>query len=145
MYPKAGRFYQSCHGILVDLSLLQSEYGLPTPWQRLHTAARWSGIIRKVILTVPGAEIADAVLVCGSTSDCNTDKVSKYNIELTEIESSSIKILVHSRVAIACNLKEYHAVGGHYLYICDAEQVYGDEREEALFVWNGYSQIHLAK
>ncbi|HBV51028.1 MAG TPA: flavin reductase, partial [Clostridiales bacterium] len=46
---------------------------------------------------------------------------------------------------IVCNLKEYHEVGDHYLYICDVEQVYGDEAEEALFAWNGYSQLRPAK
>ena len=100
---------------------------------------------KKVILTIPGAEIADAVLGCGSTTGRNTDKVSKFNIELTEVEGSSIKFPAHSRVAIVCNLKEYHEVGDHYLYICDVEQVYGDESEEALFAWNGYAQIRPAK
>lgn len=100
---------------------------------------------KKVILTIPGAEIADAVLCCGSTTGRDTDKVSKFNIELAEVEGSSIKIPVHSRVAIVCNLKEYHEAGDHYLYICDVEQVYGDEAEEALFAWNGYSQIRSAK
>ena len=96
---------------------------------------------KKVILTIPGAEIADAVLGCGSTTGRNTDKVAKFNIELAEVEGSSIKIPAHSRVAIVCNLKEYHEVGDHYLYICEVEQVYGDEGEKALFAWNGYSQI----
>lgn len=89
--------------------------------------------------------IGDAVLCCGSTTGRDTDKVSKFNIELAEVEGSSIKIPVHSRVAIVCNLKEYHEAGDHYLYICDVEQVYGDEAEEALFAWNGYSQIRSAK
>ena len=31
---------------------------------------------RKVILTIPGAEIADAAMGCGSTTGRNTDKVS---------------------------------------------------------------------
>ena len=42
-------------------------------------------------------------------------------------------------------LKEYHEGGDHYLYICNVEQVYGDETEEALFAWNGYSQLRPAK
>ena len=92
-----------------------------------------------------GAEIADAVMDCGSTTGRNTDKVSKFNIELAEVEDSSIKIPVHSRVAIVCNLREYHEVGDHYLYICDVEQVYGNAAEEAVFAWNGYSQIRPAK
>ena len=100
---------------------------------------------RKVILTIPGAEIADAAMGCGSTTGRNTDKVSKFNIALKDVEGSSIQIPVHSRVAIVCSLKEYHEVGDHYLYICDVEQVYGDESEEALFAWDGYSKIRPAK
>ena len=100
---------------------------------------------RKVILTIPGAEIADAVMGCGNTTGRDTDKVSKFNIELKAVEGSAIQIPVHSRVAIVCSLKEYHEVGDHYLYICDVEQVYGDESEEALFAWNGYSQLRPAK
>ena len=100
---------------------------------------------RKVILTIPGAEIADAAMGCGSTTGRNTDKVSKFNIALKDVEGSSIQIPDHSRVAIVCSLKEYHEVGDHYLYICDVEQVYGDESEEALFAWNGYSQLRPAK
>lgn len=100
---------------------------------------------RKVILTIPGAEIADAVMGCGSTTGRNTDKAAKFDIALTNVEGSFIQIPVHSRVAIVCSLKEYHEVGDHYLYICDVEQVYGDESEEALFAWNGYSQLRPAK
>lgn len=38
-------------------------------------------------------------------------------------------------------LKEYIEVGDHYLYICNVDNVYGDKNKEALFAWNGYSQI----
>lgn len=100
---------------------------------------------RKVILTIPGAEIADAVMGCGSTTGRNTDKVSKFNIVLKAVEGSTIQIPVHSRVAMVCSLKEYHEVGDHYLYICDVEQVYGNNSEEALFAWNGYAQLRPAK
>ncbi len=100
---------------------------------------------QKVIVTIPGAKIADAVIRCGSTTGRNTDKASKFGIELVEIEGSDIKIPAHSRVAIQCSLKEYHEVGDHYLYICDVEQVYGDEAEEALFAWNGYAKVAPAK
>lgn len=100
---------------------------------------------KKVILTIPGAEIAGAVMGYGSTTGRNTDKAEKFNIELTEVEGSNIKIPVHSRAAIQCNLKEYHEVGDHYLYICDVEQVYGNADEEALFAWNGYGKVAPAK
>ena len=100
---------------------------------------------KKVILTIPGTEIAEAVMGCGSTTGRDTDKAAQFGIELTEVEGSDIKIPVHSRVAIVCSMKEYHEVGDHYLYICDVEQVYGNEVEEALFAWNGYSQVRPAK
>ncbi len=99
---------------------------------------------RKVILTIPGTEIADAVMGCGSTTGRDTDKASKFGIELAQIEGSDIRIPVHSRVAIQCSLKEYHEVGDHYLYICDVEQVYGNEAEKALFACNGYSEVAAA-
>jgi len=100
---------------------------------------------QKVIVTIPGAEIANAVMGCGSTTGRNTDKASKFGIELVAVEGSDIKIPAHSRVAIRCSLKEYHEAGDHYLYICDVEQVYGDEAEKALFAWNGYAKVAPAK
>lgn len=100
---------------------------------------------KKVIMTVPGAEIADAVMGCGSTTGRDTDKASKFGIELAGVEESRIQIPARSRVAIQCRMKEYHETGDHYLYICEVEQVYGNEAEEALFSWNGYSQLRLAK
>ena len=89
--------------------------------------------------------IADAVMGCGSMTGRNTDKVGKFGIELASVEGSKIQIPAHSRVAIQCHMKEYHETGDHYLYICDVEQVYGNEAEEALFAWNGYSQLRPAK
>lgn len=100
---------------------------------------------RKVVLTIPGAEIADAVMGCGSATGRDTDKAAEFGIAMTNVEGTSIQIPVHSRVAIVCSLKEYHKVGDHYLYICNVEQVYGNEAEEALFAWNGYSQLRTAK
>lgn len=100
---------------------------------------------KKVILTIPGKEIADAVMGCGSTTGRDADKASQFGIELVEIEGSTIKIPVHSSVAVQCSLKEYHEVGDHYLYICDVEQVYCDESKEALFAWNGYAKVAPAK
>lgn len=100
---------------------------------------------KKVILTIPGSEIADEVMGCGTSTGRNTDKIAKLGIEMQEVPDSEIQIPLHSRVAIQCSLKEYHEVGDHYLYICNVEQVYGNEAEEAVFAWNGYSQIRPAK
>lgn len=87
---------------------------------------------KKVILTIPGKEIVDVVMDCGSTTGRDTDKASQFGIEIAEVEGSTIKISVHNSFAIQCSLKEYHEVGDHYLYICDVEQVYSDESKEVL-------------
>lgn len=100
---------------------------------------------KKVIVTIPGADMAEAVMGCGSTTGRDTDKAEKFGIELVDVEGSSIKIPSHSKAALQCRLKEYHEVGDHYLYICDVEQVYGNDEEEALFAWNGYSQLRPAR
>ena len=100
---------------------------------------------QKVILTVPGSEIADAVVGCGSTTGRDTDKIAQFGIAMQEVPGSDIQIPLHSRVAIKCSLKEFIETGDHYLYICNVEEVYGNEKEEALFAWNGYSEIRPAK
>ena len=96
---------------------------------------------QKVVLTIPGAELADAVMGCGSCSGRDTDKAARFGIELTSIEGTSIQVPLHSRLAIVCRLKEYHQAGDHYLYLCDVEQVYADINEAALCAWNGYSSV----
>ena len=100
---------------------------------------------KKVILTIPGAAIKEAVMGCGMSTGRNTDKIEKLGIEMQNIPGSDIQVPVHTRVAIQCALKEFHEVGDHYLYICDVEQVFADEKEEAVFAWNGYSKIATAK
>lgn len=100
---------------------------------------------KKVILTIPGVVIADEVMGCGMSTGRDTDKIAKLGIEMQEVPNSEIKIPLHSRVAINCSLKEFIETGDHYLYICNVEDVYGNEQEEAVYAWNGYSQIRPAK
>lgn len=99
----------------------------------------------KVILTVPGADIAEEVMGFGSTTGRDTDKVEKFQTVLSEVDGCSIKIPEHNRLALVCSLKEYHETGDHYLYICNVEQVYGNPEEKALFAWKGYSQLRSAE
>ncbi len=99
---------------------------------------------KKVILTIPGAPLADIVLGCGSATGRDTDKIAKFGIEMQGVEGSIIQVPVHSRVAMVCTMKQYHEAGDHYLYICAVDQVLADPKEEALFAWNGYSRISPA-
>jgi len=100
---------------------------------------------KKVVLTIPGVTIKDAVMGCGTSTGRNTDKIKKLGIKMQNIPDCDIQIPEHTRVAIQCTLKEFHEVGDHYLYICNVEQVFADESEEALFAWNGYAKIAAAK
>ena len=100
---------------------------------------------KKVVLTIPGEKIADAVVGCGSTTGRNTDKIEKFKVEMQKLPACGIEVPLHSRVAIECALKEFVEVGDHYLYICDVKSVYGDEKETAVFAFNGYAEIRPAK
>lgn len=100
---------------------------------------------KKVILTIPGSELEEVVLRCGSSTGRNTNKVEKFDIKLETIENSDIKIPANSKVAIAMTLKEYIVVGDHYLYICNVDSVYGDKDKKSLFAWDGYSRIKTAE
>lgn len=100
---------------------------------------------KKVVLTVPGEALTSAVLGCGSTTGRKTDKVAQFGIEMRSLPDCPICVPAHSCAAIVCNLKEFHEVGDHYLYICNVEQVYADEKERVVFAWNGYSEIRPVK
>ena len=95
----------------------------------------------KVVLTVPGKELAQLAIQCGSSTGHKTDKVKEFNVEMEDIETGGIQVPAHSKVAIEATLKEFVETGDHYLYICSVENVYANEGEEALFAWNGYSKI----
>ena len=96
---------------------------------------------KEVVISIPGAEIADAVMKCGMSSGRDTDKAAASGIELRELPGTDIRIPLHTKAAIRCSLREYHEVGDHYLYICEVEDVYANEEEEAVFAWNGYGEI----
>lgn len=114
----------------------------------------------KVVLAVPGRELAEAVLKCGSSTGRITDKVKEFGMELVspredpegdakesteDAEENRICIPAHTRVAFACTLEKYEPVGDHNLYICRVDHVYAEESEEALFAWEGYSVVAPAK
>ena len=99
---------------------------------------------KEVVITVPGASMAEIALGCGSTTGRDTDKAAKFSVELAALGGNGIQVPAHSRLAIQCHLKEFHEVGDHYLYICTVEQVWGDVAEDALFAWNGYSKLGAA-
>lgn len=99
----------------------------------------------KVVLAMPGADIAAAAFSCGTVSGRDKDKALEFGIALKDIPDSVVKIPEHTRLAIECKLTDTVEVGDHFLYICAVEQVYGDESQEALFAWEGYASLRPAK
>lgn len=99
----------------------------------------------KVIPTVPGAAIAEAVPGGGSVTGRDADKARRFGVEQAEVEGSGVKIPAPGRVAIPRALKEYRETSDHDLYIRDAEGGYGDAAEEPSFAWNGRGKIAPAK
>jgi len=100
---------------------------------------------KKVILTIPGEAIAKEVIGCGTSTGRSTDKIAKLGIAMQALPDTDIRVPLHSRVAIQCTLKEYYEAGDHYLYICNVDQVFGNENETAVFAWKGYGEIRPAK
>lgn len=100
---------------------------------------------QQLVLTIPGEALAKQVMQCGSSTGRTRNKAKEFGIELKDIPDCDIQIPVHSTVAIQCTLREFVDVGDHYFYICNVENVYGDETENPLFAWKGYSKIAPAK
>lgn len=95
----------------------------------------------KVVLTVPGEELAEKVMKCGSCSGRNVDKAAELNVELVSLPGSDIRVPAHSRVALVCTLEKAVEAGDHVFHVCHVEKAYGDEAERALFAWDGYSRV----
>ncbi len=96
---------------------------------------------KKVILAMPGAEIAVAAFKCGTVSGREKDKAKEFSIGLMELPGSSIKIPVQSRLVFDCALDKIVETGECNLYICTITGIYGDESKQQVFAWNGYGKI----
>lgn len=76
----------------------------------------------KVIVTVPGETLSQAVMSCGSSTGSKVNKATEYGIEMVDVENSSIKIPKDTKVAFVAALKETLEVGDHILHICNIEK-----------------------
>lgn len=101
---------------------------------------------KKVVLTVPSDNMpAKQIIQCSTFTGRTKEKVKEFGIELKNLPDCDIQIPAYSVVAIECTLREFVDVGDHYFYICDVKNVYGDENENPLFAWKGYTKIAPAK
>ena len=70
---------------------------------------------QKVALAMPGKDLAQAALSCGSVSGRDADKAEKFGIDLTSLPDCPIQVPVHRRVVIQCYLQQTVEAGDHDL------------------------------
>ena len=99
----------------------------------------------KAVLAAPGVSLKDAVMVYGSTSGRETDKLKEMPIALHSIQGSDIPIPEDARIAFVVSLAQTIDAGDHYLYLCNIDKMAADETKEALFAWDGYAKVAPAQ
>ncbi len=109
-----------------------------------HTGKRVREI-GKVIITVPGESLAQAVMACGASTGAKVNKVAANEIEMKEIEGSDIQIPADTRLAMVATLQQSVEVGDHILHICQVDKFLGDENIKGLYAWNGFGKVAPAQ
>ncbi|HJD28742.1 MAG TPA: flavin reductase family protein [Candidatus Blautia avicola] len=99
----------------------------------------------KVIITVPGESLAQAVMACGASTGAKVNKVAANEIEMKEIEGSDIQIPAETRLAMVATLQQSVEVGDHILHICQIDKFLGDENIKGLYAWNGFGKAAPAQ
>lgn len=109
-----------------------------------HTGKRVREI-GKVIITVPGESLAQAVMACGASTGAKVNKAAANEIEMKEIEGSDIQIPADTRLAMVATLQQSVEVGDHILHICQVDKFLGDENIKGLYAWNGFGKVAPAQ
>ena len=95
----------------------------------------------KVIVTVPGENLAGVVMACGSSTGAKVNKVAENNIEMKSVEDSDIQIPADTKLAMVATLQEAVEVGDHILHICQVDKFLGNEDKKGLYDWNGFGKV----
>ena len=95
----------------------------------------------KVIVTVPGENLAGVVMACGSSTGAKVNKVAVNNIEMKSVEDSDIQIPADTKLAMVATLQEAVEVGDHILHICQVDKFLGNEDKKGLYAWNGFGKV----
>ena len=95
----------------------------------------------KVIVTVPGENLAGVVMACGSSTGAKVNKVAENNIEMKSVEDSDIQIPADTKLAMVATLQETVEVGDHILHICQVDKFLGNEDKKGLYAWNGFGKV----
>lgn len=100
---------------------------------------------KEVVVAIPGADLAGALIGCGTSSGRDTNKVEKLGIPMQKVEGTAIEVPVSSRLAIHATVVETVDADDHILHICDVNNVFANESVEAVFAWNGYAELAPAQ
>ena len=95
----------------------------------------------KVIVTVPGENLAGVVMACGSSTGAKVNKVAENNIEMKSVVDSDIQIPADTKLAMVATLQEAVEVGEHILHICQVDKFLGNEDKKGLYAWNGFGKV----
>lgn len=95
----------------------------------------------KVIVTVPGESLAQAVMACGSSTGAASRKAEENHIEMVPVGGSDIQIPADTRLAMVATLEQSVEVGDHILHICRVDRFLGDESRKGLYAWNGFGKV----
>ena len=95
----------------------------------------------KVIVTVPGENLAGVVMACGSSTGAKVNKVAENNIEMKSVEDSDIQIPADTKLAMVATLQEAVEVGDNILHICQVDKFLGNEDKKGLYAWNGFGKV----
>ena len=87
-------------------------------------------------VSLPGEAISDESMKCGTISGREIDKVSAYNIELTDIDTP-VKFPVHSRVTFACKVDRIIDIESCNFFVCKVTDIYYNENEKHLYTMLG--------
>lgn len=100
---------------------------------------------KEVVVAVPGMELVNALIGCGTTSGRDVNKVEELHIPMQKVEGTEIEAPRASRLLIHAVVCQTVDADDHVIHVCDVKSVFADENVEAAFAWNGYAEFAEAQ
>ena len=92
-------------------------------------------------LSLPGAELREKALRCGTCSGRTVNKPAEFGIGLEGASVIGAKLVSGSRVAFECRLVNSFDVGDHVMYVGEIVSAHGDESVKQLYAFDGYGRL----
>ena len=100
---------------------------------------------KEVVVAVPGMELVDALIGCGTSSGRDVNKAEKFGISMGKVEGTEIEAPENCRLLIHASVCQTVDADDHIIHVCDVKNVFADENVEAAFAWNGYAEFAEAQ